>query len=154
MAREAQAVVDFVGAVEMRIVDEALPADGGARLFKVDAHDDAQIGGELGDGGPEQTAVFAGSFSVVDGAGAGEDEEAVVFFIEDGNNLVARVVDSGRRGFGDGEFFLEKDGRENDLGPLDAEIFSGMEHGLSSGAHFRQTFLTRHISGHVLSAAL
>ena len=59
MAREAQAVVDLVGAVEMRIVDEALPADGGAGLLKVDAHDDVEVGGELGDGGLEQGGVFA-----------------------------------------------------------------------------------------------
>ena len=78
VAREAQAVVDFVRAVEVRIVDEALPANGGARLFKVDAHDDAQVGGKLVDGGLEQAGVFAGSFGVVNGAGAGEDEEAVV----------------------------------------------------------------------------
>ena len=43
IARHAQAVVDVVGLVEMRIVDEALPADGGARLFEVDAHDDEEI---------------------------------------------------------------------------------------------------------------
>ena len=59
MPREAQAVVDFVGAVEMRIVDEALPADGGAGLFKVDAHDDAQVGGEFVDRAFEQPGVFA-----------------------------------------------------------------------------------------------
>ena len=51
VAREAQAVVDLVGLVEMGVVDEALPADGGAGLLKIDAHDDAQVGGELGDGG-------------------------------------------------------------------------------------------------------
>ena len=81
MAREAQAVVDFVGAVEMRIVDEALPADGGAGLFKVDAHDDAQVGGEFADGAFEQAGIFAGGIGVVNGAWAGEDEQAVVFFL-------------------------------------------------------------------------
>jgi len=46
----AEAVVDLEGFVEVGIVDEALPAEGGARLFEVDAHDDAEITGELGDG--------------------------------------------------------------------------------------------------------
>ena len=48
VARHAQAVVDAIGLVQMRIVDEALPADGGARLFEVDAHDDEEILRELG----------------------------------------------------------------------------------------------------------
>ena len=47
MARQAQAVVDLEGLIEMGVVDEALPADGGAGLLEVDAHDDAQVGGKL-----------------------------------------------------------------------------------------------------------
>ena len=78
MAGEAQAVVDLVGLIEVRIVDEALPSDGGAGLLKVDAHDDAQVGGELVDGGFEQGGVFAGGLGVVNGAGAGEDQQARV----------------------------------------------------------------------------
>ena len=46
-AREAQAVVDAEGLVEERIVDEALPAERGARFLEVDAHDDAQLGGRI-----------------------------------------------------------------------------------------------------------
>ena len=46
-AREAQAFVDAVAVVEMRIVDEPLPADGRARLLEIDAHHDDEIGGEL-----------------------------------------------------------------------------------------------------------
>ena len=32
-----------------------------------------------------------------------------------------------------GQFFLEKDGRKNDFGPFDANVFSWMEHGRNSG---------------------
>ena len=96
MAREAQAVVDLVGAVEVRIVDEALPADGGAGLLKVDAHDDAQVGGELGDGGLEQGGVFACGLGVVDGAGADEDQQARIAMREDAGDVEARVEDGGR----------------------------------------------------------
>ena len=133
MAREAKAVVDFERAVEMGIVDEAFPADGGAGLFEVDAHDDAEIGGEFIDGGSEMRGVFARGFDIVNGAGAGEDDEAVVLAVKDGDDFLAAVEDGGGRGVGDGEFFLEKDGRENDLRPLDTNIFSGVEHGLISG---------------------
>ena len=78
----------------MRIVDEALPADGGAGLLEVDAHDDAQVGGEFGDGGFEQGGVFARGLGVVDGAGADEDEQARVA-AEDARDLEARVEDGG-----------------------------------------------------------
>ena len=44
-------------------------------------------------------------------------------------DLSARVEDGGRGGFGDGQFFLEKDGRQDDFGPLDADVFGGVEHG-------------------------
>jgi hypothetical protein len=46
LAREAEAVVDAVRLVEEGIVDQALPAEGGARFLEIDAHDDAQLGGE------------------------------------------------------------------------------------------------------------
>ena len=39
-AGQAQAVVHVVRAIEMRIRNQPLPTGGGARLFKVDAHDD------------------------------------------------------------------------------------------------------------------
>ena len=40
-APDAQAVVDGKRAVKVRVVEQAFPADGGARFFKIDAHDDA-----------------------------------------------------------------------------------------------------------------
>src|SRR5207244_11034310 len=39
----AQPLVDREAAVEPRVVDEALPADGRARLLEVHAHDDADL---------------------------------------------------------------------------------------------------------------
>src|SRR5882757_2276492 len=50
-AREPQAGVDLEAAVEVRVVDQALPADDRARLFKIDAHHHQQISREpVGDG--------------------------------------------------------------------------------------------------------
>ena len=43
LARLAQAVVDVESAVQMGVVDQAFPADGGARFFKIDAHHDQQL---------------------------------------------------------------------------------------------------------------
>jgi len=128
MASHPQSVVDLVGLVQMGIVDEALPADGGARLLEVNAHDDAQVGGELGNGALEQRGVFARGLGVVDGAGTGENQQARVFTFENGDDLVAGVEDRHRGSFGDGEFLLKKNGRQYDAGPLNANVFSVAEH--------------------------
>ncbi len=40
LAREAQPLVDSIGTIEIRIVDEALPAHDRPRLFEVNPHDD------------------------------------------------------------------------------------------------------------------
>ena len=75
VARLAQAVVDLVGLIEIGVVDQPLPSDGGARLFKVDAHDDAQFAGELGNGVLEQRGVLARGLGVVNGAGADQHQQ-------------------------------------------------------------------------------
>ena len=36
-------LVDVVRAIEVGVIDEALPAHGGARLLEVDTHDDDQL---------------------------------------------------------------------------------------------------------------
>ena len=77
----------------MGVVDEALPADGGAGLLEVNAHDDAQVGGKLLDGGFEQGGVFAGGPGIVNGAGADEGEQARVAAVEDGGDFIAGVED-------------------------------------------------------------
>ena len=81
------------------------------------------------DGGLEQGGVLAGGLGVVNGAGADEDEQARVAAVEDGGDFVAGVEDGGRGGFGDGALFLKEYRGKDNFGPLDAEIFSGVEHG-------------------------
>ncbi|MCY1549195.1 hypothetical protein D9M68_853530 [compost metagenome] len=43
LARQLQTLVDGEAAVQVRVVDIALPAYGGARLLEVHAHDDQQV---------------------------------------------------------------------------------------------------------------
>ena len=83
VAGQAQAVVDFVGLVQVRVVDQTLPADRGAGLLKVNPHHDAQVCAELLDTGLEQHGVFASGLGVVDGAGADQDQQAGVAAGED-----------------------------------------------------------------------
>ena len=47
-ARNAQPGIDREAAVELGVVDQALPADGGARLFEIRAHHQLQVTLELG----------------------------------------------------------------------------------------------------------
>ncbi len=112
----------------MGIVDEALPSDGGAGLLKVDAHDDAEVVAELGDGGLEEQGILARGAGVVDGAWTDEDEQARVAAAEDGGDVGAGVEDGGRRSFGDGQIFFEEDRRQNNFGPLNAKVFYFWRH--------------------------
>jgi hypothetical protein len=120
VTREPQAVVDLVRLVEMRVVDEALPPDGGARLLKVDAHDDAERVGQLVDDRPEQCGVLARGCGVMDGAGADDHQQTRVAAGEDLADLGARLEDGGGGALGDGQFFLQKDGGKDDAGPFDS----------------------------------
>jgi hypothetical protein len=122
MPREALAVVYQLGMVEVGVVDEAIPADGGAGLLELDAHDDGEGVGELVDVGLELGGILAGGGGVVDGAGADDDEQAAVAAGEDLADLGAGG-DYGRGGaLRDGELFVEEDGRKDDLRPPDPEI--------------------------------
>ena len=42
-AGNSEAVVDAVGSVKIRVIDEPLPANRGAGLFEVDAHQDLKV---------------------------------------------------------------------------------------------------------------
>src|SRR5512143_3572193 len=98
----------------MRIVDEALPADGGARLLEVNAHYETEVAREFGLGGLEKASVFESGPGVVNGTGADHDQQAAVAAIDDRGDLFAELVDGGRGLFGCGEFFLQEGWRQQD----------------------------------------
>ncbi len=131
-ASEAEAVVDAVGLVEERVIDEALPAEGGAWFLKIDAHDDAELGGELGHDFFEAASVFACGGGVVDGAGAGDDQQPVVALVQDVHDLAARMEDSSGCRFGNGHLLFQEDRRQNNFCGPDAQVVSAKEHGLFS----------------------
>lgn len=47
LSRNLETLVDVEGFVDVRVIDESLPSYCCARLFKVGAHDDAQVAGEF-----------------------------------------------------------------------------------------------------------
>src|SRR5665213_4020683 len=120
--RLAQAVVDLVRLVKIRVVDQALPADGGAGLLKINAHDDAQVVGVFRDGVFEQRAVFACSLGVVDGAGPDQDKQPGIAPGEDLSDLMTRCENGLGGGLGNGELLFEEDRRQNHLGPLNVYV--------------------------------
>src|SRR6059036_1291552 len=91
--REAEALVDGEGAVEVRIVEEPLPADRRARLLEVDAHHDAEVAAELVGHRLQAVRVVEPGHRVVDGARADDDQQAVVLATQDANDLLAGAAD-------------------------------------------------------------
>lgn len=90
---DAQALVDVVGLVKVRVVDQALPSDRCAGLFEVGTHDDAEISRQLLGESLQTTSVFNGSCRVVDGAGADNNKETVIALLNDLDGLVATRAD-------------------------------------------------------------
>src|SRR5690606_34629853 len=82
-AGQPQPLVDVEAAIERRVVDQALPADGGARLLEIDAHDDLERGSEFAAHLQQPAGVVEGGGGIVDGAGADDDGEAVVAAVQD-----------------------------------------------------------------------
>src|SRR5690606_14206570 len=83
-AGDAEAVVDVERIVKMRVVDEALPADRGARLLKIDAHDDEHVILEALCFHLELGGVFERRFGIMDRAGADDSEQPVIIAAENG----------------------------------------------------------------------
>lgn len=76
-AGQLQAGGNVAGAIQVGIVDQPLPAHGGARLLKIGAHHDHQVlAGSVGH--PlEAVGVLQGRFRIVDGAGADDHHQAM-----------------------------------------------------------------------------
>jgi len=83
-----------VGLIEIRIVDESLPADDGSRLFKVDAHDNEKRIGERVRDRFEFGCVLERRLGVVHGARPDYHEEPRIFAVENRLDRSTRLVDS------------------------------------------------------------
>ena len=127
-APDAQAVVDGKRAVKVRVVEQAFPADGGARFFKIDAHDDAQLFAVFFAQGQEAVGVFARGFDVVDGAGADDDQEARVVVVQDGVDVAPRLVHGFGGAFAHRIAFQQGDGRQEFFDAGNPQVI-GLVHG-------------------------
>jgi putative aminopeptidase FrvX len=139
LSGDLQALGDVVGAIEVGIHDEALPADGGAGLLEVDPHDEVELVGDLVGEIAEAFGVFEAGFGVVDGAGADDDEEAGVLSGEDGSDGVAGGGHEGGWGVAAGVFRDAEGGRgqRNVLNDVEVRDFWGGVHGLGEEVRTR-----------------
>ena len=113
-AGDAQALVDVVGVVQIGVVDEALPADSGARLLEIHPHDQMQLLPVPLRLFPQPLGVFLGGLRIVDGAGADHHQQALIPALDDLADLLARVEHQRGALGGDGPL-LEKLGRRRDF---------------------------------------
>jgi cobaltochelatase CobN len=128
-AAHPEAGVDGERAVEGRIVDEALPAHRRARLLEVDAHDEAEVGGQIVGEAAQALRVVERGDGVVDRARTGDDDEPVVLAAQDARDLVAAAADGDRRGLGERQL-LEQDRRGQQwTDALDSEVAGPERHG-------------------------
>src|SRR6185369_4651973 len=85
--------VDLEAVVHERVVDVVLPADRGARFFEIDAHDQLQRVADFFGQFLQAVGVVEAGDRVVDGAGADDDDQAVVLAVEDVAQHMATVGD-------------------------------------------------------------
>src|SRR2546428_5241942 len=121
-AREAEALVDGEGAVEVRIVDESLPADRRARVLEVDAHHETEVAAELVGRLLQTARVVESGRWIVDGAGADDDEQAVVLAGQDANDLLAGAADDERAQLTQRQLLEENRRREQRPDALDVQV--------------------------------
>ena len=105
LARQQQALLDVVAAVDIRIVDQALPPDGGTWLFEVHAHDDKQLLAELILQRSQSMSIVKRRLRVMNRARANDDQQPVILTVQTCTNFVARIGDNllsliGQRKFG------------------------------------------------------
>ena len=97
LACDAQTFVDAVALVQVRIVDQALPAHGGAGLFEVHTHHDFQCVSVFFSQRLQAAGVIQRRGRVVDRTRADDDEQSVVFAVHDFLNGFAGLGDQGFR---------------------------------------------------------
>jgi cobaltochelatase CobN len=97
-ARNAQALLDVKAVVQIRIVYQPLPADRGARLLEIHAHDHEQRIGELGGKPSQPPAVVMRRRRIVDRARPDDDEQPRIAPLEDRLDRVAPVEHRTPRG--------------------------------------------------------
>ncbi len=124
-ARDAQAAVHVPGAVQVGVVDQALPPGGGARLLEVDAHDHAQVVAQLAGLRGQAVRVLQRRLGVVHAAGPHDHQQPVVVGVQHRLDLLAPAHDLVRQLVGERQLVedaLRRDERDDPLDALVADV--------------------------------
>jgi hypothetical protein len=120
LASGSESFVDSKAAVEVRIIDQPLPADRRAGLLEVDPHDDQQIGLKPFFFSFESGGVFQGGFRIVNRAWSDDNEQPVIGAVQDAMDLLTRGMRDFGRTFGEREFAADYFRRQEFLDLPDA----------------------------------
>ena len=133
-ARETQPAVDVKAPVEVRVVDESLPADGAARLLEVDAHDDQEVRRQPSRGRAQLACIGERRLRVMDRARPHDHDQSIVPATQAGAHRGAPPRDGLRRGGAERELLRQDRRGQERAQPLDSQVVGAMRHGEIVGA--------------------
>ena len=117
-----QALVDREAAVQVRVVDVALPAHRGARLLEVDAHHHQQLAAQRVGQRLQARGVFHRLSMVVDRAGPDDDDQPVIAAVQHVGDLAACLLDQRLRGLADRQPLVQQRRRDQGSHRIDAGV--------------------------------
>ena len=95
----------------MGIVDKPFPADGGARFFKIDPHDDLELALQRLAQGQQTGSVLFRRCWIVNRTGPNHYQQTIIVALEDLMDRFASMRNGICSIFGSREFFQERNGR-------------------------------------------
>ena len=125
-----QARVDVTGAIQVRVVDQPLPAGGGAGLLEVDPHRDAQLGAQPLGLAAQSLGVVVHGLDVVHAARADNRQQAIVQAVKDGMDLRPPLQDHPRLVLPERQLLQQRERRAqrlDSLDPLVAELIGSRD---------------------------
>ncbi len=123
LAGNAQPFIDAETLVQIRIVDQPLPAHRGARFFEIHPHDDFQLARMLFAQHRQPLGVVERGLGVVDRARADDEQQPVVLAVDDAMQRMAGIGHQRfHRGIGDGKEADQMLGRRQGHDVLDAGV--------------------------------
>ena len=129
LARDTDALLDVEGIVHVRIVDQALPADGRTRLLEVDAHQHEQRVPDALCERAQPRGIFACRSGVVDGTGAHHHEQPRVLPLEDPPQRAAAAIHEFLRRDLQRQRLLDLFRRRQQLAGQDVDVVQALLHG-------------------------
>ena len=136
LAGHRQPLVHGKAAIQMRVVDITLPADGGARFFKIHAHHDVQVLGILVGRRLEQIGIGQGLVVVMNGARAHHHHQPVVEALQHVRDVLPRTLHQRQVRWRGGQLLFQQsrghDGaHRGNAGVVDAGFVLGRKHGVT-----------------------